>query len=137
MTRFEVRNSAIHGRGLYACQPIGSGTRVIAYTGERIPAAEALRREADATRPVITTVWLDEDWVIDGAVGGSEAIYINHSCEPNCEFDFEGEQAFVVAGRDIDAGEELTLDYAYDPGGTPEACVCGTDACRGMINVSG
>jgi hypothetical protein len=107
---------------------------VIAYTGERIPAAEALRREADPTRPMITTVWLDEAWVIDGAVGGSDAIYINHSCEPNCEFDFEGEQAFVMASRDIDTGEELTLDYAYDPSGPPEACVCGTDACRGTIN---
>jgi hypothetical protein len=132
----EVRTSVIHGRGLYACTPIAAGQRVIAYTGERIPAAEALRREADPSRPMITTVWLDEAWVIDGAVGGSDAIYINHSCAPNCEFDFDDSGAWVVAGRDIAAGEELTLDYAYDASGPPESCACGAATCRGTINAS-
>lgn len=134
MPTFEVRTSAIHGRGLYASASIPAGRRVIDYTGERISAAEALRREADPSRPVITTVWLDEHWAIDGAVGGNEAIFINHSCDPNCEFDFDGDGVAVVASRDIAPGEELTLDYAYDASGPREVCACGAAACRGTIN---
>ena len=126
--------SQIHGQGCYALTPIAAGTRVREYVGERIPAAEAIRREADLTRPAIFTLWLDEERAIDGWVGGNESIYINHCCDPNCEWDFTDDEAYVLAVRDIAAGEELTIDYAYDAAGPLERCGCGAEACRGMLN---
>ncbi|HEX4387604.1 MAG TPA: SET domain-containing protein-lysine N-methyltransferase, partial [Steroidobacteraceae bacterium] len=46
-TAIEVRASALHGQGVFATSPIGKGTRVIEYLGERISHAEADRRYDD------------------------------------------------------------------------------------------
>ncbi len=131
--RLVVRASAIHQRGCFAAEPIAAGTRVREYRGERIRPEEALRREADPARPGIYTVWLDHS-VIDGWVGGNESIYINHACTPNCDFDFAGDRVFICANRAIAAGEELTLDYAYDADTELEPCFCATPNCRGYLN---
>lgn len=133
--QLRIDYSPIHGLGCYAAAPISSGVRVREYIGERIPAAEAIRREADTTRPAIFTLWLDEERAIDGWVGGNESIYINHCCEPNCDWDFEEDRAFIITVRDIALDEELTIDYAYDANGPKERCGCGATACRGTLNV--
>lgn len=59
--------------------------------------------------------------------------YMNHSCEPNCggsEFWFE------VALRDIEAGEQLTNDYAtlYMRPTEGFECRCGAPSCRGAAS---
>jgi uncharacterized protein len=61
--------------------------------------------------------------------------YMNHSCEPNCggsEFWFE------VALRDIEAGEQLTNDYAtlYMRPSEGFHCRCGAPTCRGAATHS-
>jgi len=85
---------------------------------------------------------LDQDHVIDAAVGGSDARYINHSCAPNCEAVYEEEdrEIWIVAVRDIEPGEELTYDYGYavEMESWEEArrlypCRCGAPTCRGTI----
>lgn len=55
---------------------------------------------------------------------------VNHSCEPNCG---GTERGFEVAIRDIEAGEQLTNDYATFalPGDPPFPCACGAARCRG------
>jgi hypothetical protein len=68
--------------------------------------------------------------------------YVNHSCEPNCHFDWfdvntalEPEQrrrVFLLARRDIESGEELTIDYRW-PVHMAIPCRCGSDECRGWI----
>jgi len=61
--------------------------------------------------------------VIDGF---GTAMFINHSCEPNCESDNIGSQVFIVAIRDIVAGEELTYEYTCNDSDEDEAdCYCG------------
>lgn len=55
----------------------------------------------------------------------------NHSCGPNtayCGFD-------LIALQDIDAGEELTVDFATFCGENMEGfqCMCGSANCRGTI----
>ena len=58
-------------------------------------------------------------------------LYNNHSCEPNCGL--HGEVTFV-AMRDIDAGEELTVDYAFiDNEDYSFECHCGSPMCRHII----
>lgn len=58
-------------------------------------------------------------------------LYINHSCNPNCGM--HGEITFVAI-RDIEAGEELTIDYAFvDNEDYSFECHCGSPDCRGVV----
>lgn len=64
--------------------------------------------------------------------------WINHSCEPNSEVcsrwdhDEDTVRAWWVALRDIEVGEELTYDYAFNAD-VAEPCACGAPTCRGLI----
>ena len=58
---------------------------------------------------------LDNGDVIDAAVGGNEARWINHSCDPNCETFEEGDRIFVHALRGLQPGDELFYDYKMIP----------------------
>jgi len=134
--RLEVRRSNIDRNGCFAAEPIPAEGLVGEYVGEIITTAEAVRREADLSRGSILTFWLDQEWAIDGAVGGNQTIYINHSCAPNCycRVEAEARRVFMHARRDLAAGEELTIDYAYDANTPLEPCLCGAPECRGYIN---
>ena len=122
--------------------PIKKGTRIIEYVGERISQKEADRRYDDASMKRHHTFLfaLDNGKVIDAAVGGNDARYINHSCDPNCEAIESRSRIFIEALRDIAKGEELYYDYAYErtDATTPEdeelyKCLCGSAKCRGSI----
>jgi len=138
----EVRNSPIHGRGVYAAKSIKKGDRIIEYVGERISHAEADRRfwekgEDDGHTFLFV---VNHRTVIDGTHGGNDARYINHRCEPNCETVTEGNRIFIDAVKDIKAGEELGYDYqlTWDSGDDPEElklydCRCGAKNCRGTM----
>jgi uncharacterized protein len=132
--QLEVRPSSIDRTGCFAGEAIPAGALFAEYTGERIDRAEAVRREADPARTAVYTLWLDDGVVIDGMFGGNETIYMNHSCEPNCFLEEAEARVFVGAARAIAAGEELTIDYAYDPATPLEACRCGAESCRGYLN---
>ena len=78
--------------------------------------------------------------VIDAAVGGNDARFINHSCAPNCEAINDKQRIYIEAIRDIAEGDELTYDYAYERDGTEDeewenlyVCKCGAPTCRGTI----
>jgi hypothetical protein len=139
---FEVRPSPIQGRGGFATRRIPRGTRIVEYTGERITHAEADARYDDARGPRHHTFLftVDRETVVDAAVGGNAARFINHSCEPNCRPVIEGGRVYIVVARDIAPGEELSYDYAYTrEGGTDEqreerySCGCGARRCRGTM----
>jgi len=142
---FELRRSAIQGTGAFALRPIPDGQRIIEYTGERITADEASARyDDDRVKRHHTFLFeLDEDRCIDARDGGSDARYINHSCEPNCEALIEGDRIFIFAQQAIAEGEELTYDYRYIIDGPLDAatrklyaCRCGAAKCRGTIAVA-
>jgi SET domain-containing protein len=140
---FEIRDSSIQGRGAFALRRIKKGQRIIEYTGERICDEEAYTRYDDTTmkRHHTFLFMVDDDLSIDGAAGGNDARYINHSCEPNCEAWIEdGDRVFIYAKKDIAPGVELTYDYAYVgvDARDPEVramyvCHCGSPKCRGSI----
>jgi SET domain-containing protein len=139
---FTVRRSRIAGRGAFATRAIRRGERIIEYVGERISHAVADARydDAVATRHHTFLFSVSRRTVIDAAVGGNDARFINHSCEPNCEAVIHRGRVFVVAIKPVAAGEELFYDYAYERDGseTPEderryACHCGARRCRGTI----
>jgi SET domain-containing protein len=139
---YAVRNSQIHGRGVFAARRIRKGTRIVEYTGERIGDDEADRRydEANMRRHHTFLFTLTKKTVVDGAIerGGGDASYINHSCEPNCEALITDGHIFIYAKETIEPGTELLYDYQYEPTDDPAdarfyVCRCGADACRGTI----
>jgi uncharacterized protein len=138
----EVRDSPLHGKGVFALAPIARGTRIIEYLGERVSHREADQRyegkDADDNHTFLFIV--DGRTVIDAGVGGNEARFVNHACEPNCESVIEKRRVFIEALRDIAPGEELTYDYqiqreADDPPDVDRifACRCGAPGCRGTM----
>ena len=139
---FEIRKSKIQGRGAFATRRLRAGARIMEYTGEVISQDEANRRYNDDTmgRHHTFLFAVDDDRVIDGAVGGNESIYINHSCAPNCDAVIDGGRIYIEALRDIAPGEELAYDYAYvlPERHSPAAkrrfpCSCGAATCRGTM----
>lgn len=139
---FELRKSSIQGMGAFATRRIPKDMRVIEYTGEHITQDKADERYDDESmsRHHTFLFTLDDDTVIDAAVDGNEARFINHSCDPNCQALIEGKKIFIYALKDIEPGEELVYDYAYERAeGMDEeseqlyVCRCGAKNCRGTI----
>jgi SET domain-containing protein len=137
-----LRNSSIHGRGVYAREWIPEGTRIVEYRGERITFAEAEERYPDDPDvPYHTFLFaVDDETMVDAAYGGNIARWINHSCEPNCEVVIENARLYIEAIRDIAPGEELAYDYNFilPERHTPALkkrfpCRCGTESCRGTM----
>jgi len=130
--RLKLGRSAIHGHGVYAAEPIPAQRKVIEYIGERISRRETRRRGLGPRTYLFT---LDNYWTLDGAVGGSGAELINHSCDPNLySWIFRG-HILYMSRRDIRRGEELTVDYNFSDKIDEVPCRCGSARCRGTINI--
>jgi len=122
-----IRKSKIHRYGVYAEERIPANRKVIEYTGKRLNRKQA--KHTDHTY----LFTLDNYWSIDGAVGGSGAEIINHSCEPNLVSRIIKGHIIYMSLRAIQPGEELTVDYNFSKDTEREACYCGARNCRGSI----
>ena len=140
--RLQVRQSGVHGKGVFALVPIKKGELILEYTGEVITWPEALRRHPhDPSQPDHTFYFhLNDELVIDGNVGGNASKWINHSCAPNVEADDESGQVYLLALRNIKPGDELFFDYGlvieerYTPALKKRfECRCGAKTCRGTM----
>ena len=140
---YAVRNSPIHGRGVFASRTIRKGSDIIEYRGRRISmeAADELP-DSDPDNPHHTFLFeLNDGRVIDAGVRGNAARWINHSCRPNCEpYEDERGRVIIAAKRTIRAGEELAYDYKLNVPGrrttrvlAAYACRCGAPRCRGSM----
>ena len=126
-----VRPSPIHGRGLFAVGAFARGEVVCVKGGHVFD-----RRRLEELTPRLgpAEIQIGEDLFI-GPVGEGERegsmIFSNHSCEPN--IGVRGEITFVAL-RDIEAGEELTHDWATtDDDGYELECRCGAPSCRRTV----
>jgi len=140
--RYVTRSSVIHGKGVFAAEPIRKGTRIIEYRGARSTMEVACERPlSDPANPHHTFIFeLGDGTVIDAGVNGNAARWINHSCDPNCEAIEDDGRLFIHAIRSIRAGEELTYDYRLSWEGPltvrtrkAHSCGCGTAQCRGTM----
>jgi hypothetical protein len=140
--RIQVRKSGIHGKGVFALQPLQPGDMVIEYKGEIITWAEAQARHPhDPSDPNHTFYFhIDDERVIDGKVHGNAARWINHACDPNCEADEVDGRIFIKAIKPVQPGDELFYDYGLiiDERYTAKlkkefACHCGSRKCRGTL----
>ena len=138
--RFAVRNSGIHGKGVFALTHIPKGTRLIEYKGERLTDAQVDKRYAKDENPHTFLFALDDGMVIDATTCGNSARWINHSCAPNCEAVDDEDHIYIETLRAIRPGEELSYNYGIEleEKHTPELkrlyqCRCGARRCKGTI----
>src|SRR6476619_7913220 len=103
-----IQRSAIHGKGCFATKPFAARTKIAEYAGERISNAEANRR---AHRKTLRICAINNRWSVDGSRGGNGTHYINHSCQPNAFMKIVCNHILFIALRDIQPGEEITIDY--------------------------
>ncbi len=152
MPSYQARQSAIHGKGVFATQDIKKGERVLEYKGRRLTHKEADRIYAGGADTGHTFLFtLNDYYVIDANLGGNAARFINHSCAPNCESicieDEDGhperERVYIEAKRNIKAGEELGYSYfiTLEEAHTARLkkiweCRCGARTCTGTMLTS-
>lgn len=126
-----VKESPIHGRGLFAAAPIKQG-EIVAAKGGSIMAREAW--QTLQLRLGSAEIQIADDLFICPTTESEREdamLFSNHSCDPNVGV--KG-QILFVAMRNIRAGEELTHDWAMtDDDNSSIECKCGTKSCRGKV----
>ncbi len=116
----KVKKSAT-GKGLFTLDPIPKGSCIIEYTGKPVKEENLYKINCKYLFEV------DKNKTINGNIPSNIARYINHSCKPNCEADGPKGKAFILALKNIKAGEELTYDYGeeyFDEYIKPKGCQC-------------
>ena len=98
--RIRVAPSPIHGQGVFAVHRIDAETLIGLYEGQ--PSGD------DGT--YVLWVEVEPDGAVTGIEGTNELRFLNHSAQPNAEFD--GPELYAL--RDIEAGEEITFDYGEE-----------------------
>jgi len=128
----EVRESKIHGRGLFATADIAKN-EVVAVKGGHIISRKQLRGKV-TPRLGPVEIQIGEDLFIAPVTEDEREgsmLYSNHSCDAN--IGMRGEITFV-AMRDIRAREELTHDWATtDDDDYSVKCNCSAPNCRGTL----
>jgi SET domain-containing protein len=115
-----VKNSKIHGKGIFISKRILKGKKIMDIKGEVIDGDECERREDEEDNVYI--FWNGDDCYIDTAKT-KKIKYINHNCDFNCDVvENEENGLMLIAYRTIEPGEELTIDYGYED--IYEDCEC-------------
>jgi uncharacterized protein len=107
----EVKDSPVHGKGLFARQNIEPDTFLCVIEGELIDEAECIRREDNENNNYI--FWHSDNVYID--VSNNLLRYLNHDCNPPCYVEEHDENSLcLISERSIAKGEEITIDYQYE-----------------------
>ncbi len=136
-----VRNSRVHGKGVFARKDIPKGTKIIEYVGNIVSSKEGLRiyeeqlkKSKETGVGAVYIFQLNRKQDIDGDVPWNPAKYINHSCNPNCKYKIINNHIWIFSIRDIKKGEELNYDYDYDLDNYQDhLCKCNSKDCLGFI----
>jgi len=133
----EIRKSNVYGKGCFTLVPIRKRQKFASYAGEIIRGERKIQsrvRKQEAAGD-IKIIQLGNGVAIDGAVGGDATAYINHSCAPNAFMRTAGQDKILFfALRDIEAGEEITMDYRDPDHPAAGQCRCGAPTCRSLKN---
>jgi len=128
----KVRESKIHGRGLFAESAIAKD-EIVAVKGGHIVDGKTLREKITLRLGPVEIQIHDNLFIAPVTEEERELsmLYSNHSCDPN--LGMRGEITFV-AMRDVSAGEELTHDWAMtDDDDYSMECNCGAANCRRIL----
>ena len=137
MKLYKIKKSKIDnkGRGLYATENIKEGTKIINYKGKIITNKQVDKSDKyDNGRPIYLFT-LNKKYTMDGDFPWNTAGLINHSCNPNSQYDGKGLRIWVTAIKKIGKGEEITCDYGFgfDEDYKQFPCKCNSQNCCGYI----
>ncbi|MDD5369257.1 MAG: SET domain-containing protein-lysine N-methyltransferase [Anaerolineaceae bacterium] len=131
LEKYVIADSPIHGKGLYAAMRFRKGERILQFDDTRAVTDEHPLNPEDGEVPRR----------IGSLQGGKTVLlqtpecYINHSCDPNCYTHTQGSWRYLIALREIRAGEEVTYDYAINNSTEYVGeCRCGSQRCRGTLH---
>lgn len=141
---WKVKNSKIHGHGVFATRDIKKNTKIIQYIGEKVLRVEGNKRSEQRIKNYLNSnktgsvyiFELNKKYDIDGSPKYNKARYINHSCSPNCEVDIIKDEIWIYSIKNIKNGEELSYDYGYSfdkDDYKDHLCKCGSKNCIGFI----
>ncbi|MFA5806235.1 MAG: SET domain-containing protein [Melioribacteraceae bacterium] len=106
----EVKESPVHGKGLFAKIDIPEEEVLSIIKGEFIDGFECVRREEEDNSYIF---WHCDDNYID--VKNESMKFINHDCDPNCYVNDGDETTLtLISIRQIKSGEEISIDYDYE-----------------------
>lgn len=135
--RLEIKESPVEGKGIFTKTPIKEGEKLtINIDPQSVEVHEFTDKEFAKFREDCIEKGLQWDSISLGSGMHRAAIsdrdknpenYGNHSCGPNLSSEH-------IALRDIEAGEELTVDYAeFSDVNWSMECHCGSEHCRGIV----
>lgn len=127
----DVHRSAIDGFGVFCAEPVPARRKVGEIRGESISVQQARIRATRAERIMI--VELSAKKAIDFSRSTDPMRYTNHSCRPNARLVIRNGRVEFYAARDIQPGEEITVDYGQTHHDGKLACRCGAPGCRGAL----
>ena len=141
---WKVKNSKIHGHGVFATKDIKKNTKIIQYIGEKVSRSEGNKRSEKRINKYLNSsktgsvyiFELNNRYDIDGSPLYNKARYINHSCDPNCEVDIIDNKIWISSIKRIKKGEELSYDYGYSfdkDDYKDHICKCSSPKCIGYI----
>jgi len=135
--KYRIKGNAINGYGIVAQRALEKG--------------EVIFKQEESSQRIVTKRYVEKNWTPEQreefrhyAYPVSDEVYIlwdhkpenwapqNHSCDPNTSYDGLN----LIALRDIQAEEELSLDYAdlLDESMESFVCTCGHPNCRKVIS---
>ena len=137
MALYKIKKSKIdkNGRGLYAAKNIKSGTKIINYKGKIITNKQLDESDKYDNDKPIYLFTLNKRYTLDGDFRWNTAGLINHSCNPNAQYDGKGLKIWITTIKDIKKGEEFTCDYGFgfDKNYKQFPCRCSAKNCCGYI----
>lgn len=126
-----VRRSRIDGYGCFVVEPVPAGRKIGEIRGEAISVAEGRRRVEGVGRVMMVEV--SDRVAIDCSRSTDPMRFTNHSCRPNAQLRIRAGRIEFYALRELQTGEEITVDYGetHHQGRLP--CRCGAPDCRGAL----
>ena len=132
--RIEIKDSPVRGDGLFASEPVKKG-EVVCIVGGRVM-TDSEFAAFQSTHSLYSFIQIDEDLYLaeDLETTPSLAAFMNHSCDSSV---WMADDVTLLARRDIEAGEEVTVDYALFTTQSnwmlDTRCRCGSPDCRRII----
>ena len=132
--RIEIRKSRISGDGVFAREPIKNGEVVCIVGGVVMTDSEFASFQV--SHLLYSFVQIDENLYLveDLEITRSADASMNHSCDSSVWMD---DEVTLVARRDIECGEEVTVDYALFTTQSnwmlDNRCRCGSAHCRRVV----
>lgn len=134
VVKTEIKESKIEGKGYFASEFIPQGTFVYFYSKDDIKYSHNELLELDGFKKRELTDFAVEDeygnWVLT-----KSGPFTNHSCDPNILPIFLRGSYFDIAIKDINIGDEITIDYSlfFSSAVWSMECKCHSSKCRHMV----